>query len=150
MEALEGSALILHAGDVGDERILDRLREIAPVFAVHGNTDGGTLRQALPADVVVDLGAEAGRVGQQVVGPLAYVHHGHRELDLDPETAGIRLVVSGHTHRPLIERRRGVLYLNPGSAGPRRFTLPVTVGRVRVQGDQVEAEIVEIDPSEHS
>lgn len=143
--ALEGSGLILHAGDVGDERILQRLREIAPVHAVHGNTDGGPLRASLPASVVVDLGSEDGGVGREPAGPLAYVLHWDRELDLDPTAADIALVVSGHTHRPKLERRGGVLYLNPGSAGPRRFRLPVSVARVRVDGDEVTAEVVELD-----
>lgn len=142
--ALEGCELILHAGDVGDVRILDRLGEIAPVHAVRGNTDGGELRRILPATAVVDLGSRDGEVGGE--GPLAYLFHGDVELDLDPAAAGIALVVSGHTHRPRVERRNGVLYLNPGSAGPRRFRLPVTVARVRVAADgTLGAEIVPLD-----
>jgi putative phosphoesterase len=132
--ALEGSALILHAGDVGNARVLEGLREIAPVHAVRGNTDGGELRGMLPATAVVDLGS----------GSLAYLLHGDRELDLDPPAAGIVLVVRGHTHVPSVERRGGVLYLNPGSAGPRRFRLPVTVARVRVEEGGLNAEIVEL------
>lgn len=133
LAALEGSALILHAGDVGDARILDTLARIAPVHAVHGNTDHGELRARLPRTVAVDLGSPDGLVGDGgAVGPLAWVHHGDRGLDLDPGAAGIALVVSGHTHRPLVEESGGVLYLNPGSAGPKRFTLPPTVARVRV------------------
>lgn len=148
--ALQGSDLILHAGDVGDPRILEALERIAPVFAVHGNTDYGALRAALPRSVVVDLGAPDGRIADgpgapEPRGPLAYIHHGDRELELDPEAAGIAMVVSGHTHKPLNERWGRVLYLNPGSAGPRRFTLPVTVAKVRVTDDgSVAAEIVEI------
>jgi putative phosphoesterase len=148
--ALQGSELILHAGDVGDPTILEALERIAPVFAVHGNTDYGQLRDALPRTVVVDLGASDGRVveGTEVLtqrGPLAYVHHGDRELELDPGAAGIAMVVSGHTHEPLEETRGGVLYLNPGSAGPRRFKLPVTVAKVRVQDDgTLRAEIVDL------
>jgi putative phosphoesterase len=149
-EALEGSHLILHAGDVGDPAILDALQRIAPVFAVHGNTDRGALRAALPRSVVVDLGAPDGRIARgegapQPRGPVAYVHHGDGELELDPEAAGIALVVSGHTHEPLNVRRGGVLYLNPGSAGPRRFMLPVTVAKVKVGEDgSMSAEVVEI------
>jgi hypothetical protein len=148
--ALERSELILHAGDVGDRRILEALARIAPVFAVHGNTDYGELRAMLPRSVVVDLGAPDGRIHEgpdapSPTGPLAYIHHGDRELDLDPAAAGIALVVSGHTHRPLQEVRGGVLHLNPGSAGPRRFKLPVTVARVTVDEDgSVDAEIVTI------
>ncbi len=162
LAALEGSALILHAGDVGDPRILDDLAKIAPVHAVRGNTDGGELRDRLPRSVVVDLAAADGRVvaadphggdgpdragaGGRPVGPLAYVHHGDHGLDLDPAAAGIALVVSGHTHRPLVEERGGVLYLNPGSAGPRRFALPATVARVAVAADgSLRAEIVALE-----
>ena len=147
LAALEGSALILHAGDVGDALILDTLAGIAPVHAVHGNTDWGELRVALPRTAVVDLGSADGCVGEDgPVGPLAYVHHGDRELDLDPATAGIALVVSGHTHRPLVEERGGVLYLNPGSAGPRRFTLPATVARVRVgEGGALRIELLPLE-----
>ena len=143
LAALAGSELILHAGDVGDVRILDELGRIAPVHAVYGNTDWGELRQRLPRTAVVDLESEDGTVAPAPVGPLAYVHHGDRELELDPAAAGIAMVVSGHTHRPLVETRDGALYLNPGSAGPRRFALPATVARVRVgDGGKLEAEIV--------
>lgn len=142
--ALAGSAIILHAGDVGEVRILDRLREIAPVHAVRGNTDGGELRRSLPVSAVVELGDRDGRAGSD--GPLAYLFHGDRELDLDPAAAGIALVVSGHTHRPRVKHRDGVLYLNPGSAGPRRFRLPVTVARVTVAADgALSAEIVPLE-----
>jgi putative phosphoesterase len=143
--ALEGSALILHAGDVGDPEILSRLGEIAPVHAVRGNTDGGELRRMLPGSLVVDLGSADGTPhAEGLIGPLAYVHHGDRELDLDPRAAGIALVVSGHSHRPAIDERDGVVYLNPGSAGPRRFTLPVTVAKVWVEAGRIRAEIVEV------
>jgi hypothetical protein len=132
---------------VGDVRILDELARIAPVHAVHGNTDWGEVRQRLPRTAVVDLGSVDGKTASGTpAGPVAYVHHGDRELDLDPTAAGIALVVSGHTHRPLVETRGGVLYLNPGSAGPRRFTLPATVARVRVRDEgKLEAEIVALD-----
>lgn len=145
VEALEGSELILHAGDVGDEAILERLGEIAPVHAVHGNTDGGDLRSLLPPNTLVDLGAEDGNVGQVgAKGPLAYVLHDLDDLDLDPAASEIAMVVTGHTHEPRADKRNGVLYLNPGSAGPRRFRLPVTVARVVVGGGKVEAEFLEI------
>jgi len=144
--ALEGSELILHAGDVGDLRILDELGHLAPVHAVHGNTDWGEVRERLPRTMEVDLGSEDGKVAGDPAGPVAYVHHGDRELELDPVTAGIAMVVSGHTHRPLVHERDGVLYLNPGSAGPRRFTLPATVARVSVgEGGRLEAQIVALD-----
>ena len=154
--ALEGSEIILHAGDVGDLAILDALGRIAPVYAVYGNTDYGAVRSGLPRSVVVDLLAVDGRVGGAEpegdgggVQVLAYVHHGYRELDLAPGAAGTARVVSGHTHRPLVEERGGVLYLNPGSAGPRRFTLPVTVARVRLGGGEggggMQVELVPLD-----
>jgi uncharacterized protein len=145
--ALQGCALILHAGDVGDAAILARLGEIAPVHAVFGNTDGAELKSMLPATAVVDLGSEDGSIsGTEPVGPLAYILHGDANLDVDPAAAGIAMVVSGHTHQPLVEHRGGVLYVNPGSAGPRRFRLPVTVARVRVEADRaLEAVIVELD-----
>ena len=145
VRALEGSELILHAGDVGDEAILERLGVIAPVHAVHGNTDGGDLRRLLPPNALVDLGAEDGNVGAAgAKGPLAYVLHDLADLDLDPAASDIAMVVTGHTHEPRAEERGGVLYLNPGSAGPRRFKLPVTVARVVIGGGKVETEFLEI------
>lgn len=143
--ALEGSALILHAGDVGDPAILDRLGHIAPTLAVHGNTDHGPLRRDLPETLMADLAADDGLVtADGPLGAVAYVLHIAEDLDLDPAAAGVSLVVTGHTHRPAIQRRGGVLHLNPGSAGPRRFDLPVTVARVRVDGTDLDPEIVEI------
>lgn len=147
VEALAGSALILHAGDVGDPDILDRLAEIAPVHAVHGNTDWGALRSRLPATRVVELGKVGGvRDGTDDAadGPLAYMLHDLEDLDLDPAAAGCALVVTGHTHRPLVRVREGVTYLNPGSAGPRRFDLPVTVAHVHLEGQGIRAEIVQL------
>lgn len=145
VRALEGSELILHAGDVGDEFILERLGEIAVVHAVHGNTDGGDLRRLLPPNALVDLGAEDGNLAEGGArGPLAYVLHDLADLDVDPGAAEIAMVVSGHTHEPRAEEKDGVLYLNPGSAGPRRFRLPVTVARVVIGAGKVETEILEI------
>ena len=135
LQALAGSDLIIHAGDVGKLKILERLSEIAPVRAVYGNTDWGELRQALPATEVVDLGTPE---------PLAYVLHIFDTLDLDLVAAGFRVVIFGHTHQPLIRELEGVLYLNPGSAGPRRPDLPVTVARLTVEGKAVRAEIVDL------
>jgi len=145
IHALQGSDLILHAGDVGDPRILERLGDIAPVHAVRGNTDAGELRRSLPATLMVDLGAADGRPGDAgPAGSLAYVLHDLLDLDLDPAATGIGMVVSGHTHRPEVQERDGVVYLNPGAAGPRRFTLPVTVAKVLLADGRVEAEILEI------
>jgi hypothetical protein len=132
LDALAGSELIVHAGDVGDLEILERLAEIAPVRAVRGNVDRGALA-ALPTDAVVE-----------VEGAQLYVLHILDDLDLDPAAAGFGAVIYGHTHRPLVERRAGVLYLNPGSAGPRRFDLPVTVARLAVDGAELKAEVVEL------
>lgn len=141
LRELEGSELILHAGDVGDLSILDRLREIAPVWAVRGNTDYGDIAAALPLTEVVDLLSPDGAVGAVPSPMLAYVLHGHLPLDLDPGAAGIRLVVSGHTHLPHLFEEHGVLYLNPGSIGPRRFDKPVSLARVDIEGSGVDARL---------
>jgi putative phosphoesterase len=111
--------LIIHAGDVGKPGILDELGSLAPVVAVRGNIDNDPWASQLPLTTV----AEAGEV-------LIYVLHDLQQLDLDPAAAGFRIVVSGHTHKPGCAERSGVMYLNPGSAGPRRFHLPVTVARL--------------------
>ncbi|MFZ1109128.1 MAG: metallophosphoesterase family protein [Rhodomicrobium sp.] len=122
--ALAGVSQILHAGDVGRPEVLDELRAIAPVTAVRGNVDGGRLAEALPMDAVVSIG-----------GADIYMLHNLSGMDIDPKAAGIAAVVSGHTHAPLIEMLDGVLYVNPGSAGPRRFSLPISVGFLRVSRD---------------
>ncbi len=125
---------ILHAGDVGDARILDALREIAPVTAIRGNVDVAGACAELPATEIVELG-----------GVVFYLVHSVNWLDLDPVAAGVQVVVSGHSHKPSIERRGSVMYLNPGSAGPRRFRLPVSVALVTVSDGAVEARIVELN-----
>jgi putative phosphoesterase len=132
--ALEGSELIIHAGDVGNAAILARLAEVAPVHAVRGNTDHGAWAAKLPMAEAVE-----------VEGVGLYVLHILEDLDLDPGAAGYAAVIHGHSHRPLIERRRGVLYLNPGSAGPRRFNLPITLVRLSVDGGDLEAELVDLE-----
>jgi uncharacterized protein len=131
LEALRGSVAIVHAGDVGDESILTELGRIAPVTAVRGNVDRGDLARRLPVTAVLT-----------VHGVSIYVLHILDDLDLEPSTAGFHVVVTGHTHEPVVRTRRGVLYLNPGSAGPRRFHLPVTVARLVVGEGDVRAEIV--------
>lgn len=147
--ALEGSDLVLHAGDVGDPDILERLGRIAPVHAVHGNMDRGELVRLLPATTVVDLGSADGALGPAGPrGPVAYVLHDLEALDLDPVAAGFSLVVTGHTHEPRTIRRDGVLYLNPGSAGPRRFNLPVSVARLTVGLGEPDVEIVRLSVEE--
>ena len=121
LRALQGSDLIIHAGDVGRPEILDALGAIAPVVAVKGNIDKGAWASVLP----VTAAAEAGDA-------RIYVLHDIHDLDLDPAAAGFHVVVSGHSHQPGATERGGVLYINPGSAGPRRFRLPVTVARLEV------------------
>ena len=133
LAALQGSDHIIHAGDVGAPEILDRLRAIAPTVAVRGNVDTAPWAMALPLHDVL------------VVGEVhIYVTHGHHALGFEPATAGFAAVISGHSHTPTIEQRGGVLFLNPGSAGPRRFTLPVTLARLVVDGTTLRAEIVEL------
>ena len=134
VSALRGSDLIVHAGDVGKPEVLDQLREIAPTLAVRGNVDGGAWATVLPPVEVVAVGAL-----------YLYVLHNLADLDIDPKAAGFAAVISGHTHRPSAEIRDDVLYLNPGSAGPRRFTLPVTLARLRIAGWRLTHEIVELD-----
>jgi len=118
-EALRGSELIIHAGDVGEPEILTSLRQLAPVVAVRGNVDKGAWACELPRTAIVEAGPAT-----------IYVLHDLHELDLDPASAGIQIVVSGHSHQPSRMERSGVLYINPGSAGPRRFRLPVTIARL--------------------
>ena len=131
--ALRDSELILHAGDVGDPEILKRLRNIAPTVAVRGNVDTGAWASALPLTEVVEVDTLH-----------LYILHDLAALDLDPKAAGLAAVISGHTHRPLARIRDGVLYLNPGSAGPRRFTLPIAVARLQIDGAKLSHEIVEL------
>jgi putative phosphoesterase len=119
LEALRGSELIIHAGDVGKPEILTALRQLAPVIAVKGNVDTAAWASELPATAIIDAGHAT-----------IYILHDVHELDLDPTAAGIQIVVSGHSHKPSHTERSGVLYINPGSAGPRRFQLPVTVARL--------------------
>lgn len=132
-EALRGSERIIHAGDVGDAEILEQLSEIAPVTAVRGNIDKSIWARKLPETEVVELG-----------GISIYVLHNLDELDLKPEVAGFSAVIYGHSHVAKQEMRNGVLYFNPGSAGPRRFKLPISVGRLRADRGKVLGEIIVI------
>ena len=129
---MRGVEHILHAGDVGDIAVLERLREIAPVTAIRGNVDVSGPCAELPATDVVELG-----------GKLFYLVHSVDGLDINPVAAGVAMVVSGHSHKASVQVRDGVVYFNPGSAGPRRFSLPVTVGFVTVE-DGVEASVLEL------
>jgi putative phosphoesterase len=133
VKALRGVDLIIHAGDVGRSDILDSLRQIAPVFAVRGNTDHEEWARTLPL-------TERVQVDQQLI----FVLHDLRQLGLTPEVHGIAAVISGHSHKPAIEKKRGVLYLNPGSAGPRRFHLPVSVALIRISARGLEPKIIEL------
>ncbi len=133
LEALRGSDRILHAGDVGAPEILEALAQIAPVTAVRGNVDTGPWAHSLPATEVVEAD-----------GVSIYILHDLGQLDLKPEAAGFRVVVYGHSHQPKIAEKNGVLYFNPGSAGPRRFHLPVSVGRLMISAGEVQAELVEL------
>jgi len=131
--ALRGSDLIIHAGDVGNPDVIKELSGMAPTHAVRGNVDAGGWAARLPMTVLVEVGAHR-----------FYVLHQVSQLALDPADLGFAAVVFGHSHQPLIETRAGVLFLNPGSAGPRRFKLPITVARVGVAGRHVRPEIVEL------
>jgi len=135
LAALRGSELIVHAGDVGEPEILERLREVAPVVAVRGNVDTEAwARRSLPETAV----AEAGDV-------KIYVLHDVHTLDLDPVAAGFQVLVSGHSHKFGRSEKAGVWYINPGSAGPRRFTLPITVARLDLGGGEWKLEFVDLE-----
>jgi putative phosphoesterase len=132
---LAGVDHILHAGDIGREEVIAGLREIAPVTAIRGNVDTGAWAQRYPATARLALG-----------GTSFYLLHNLQELDLDPAAAGIDVVVSGHSHRPKIETVGGVLYLNPGSAGPRRFTLPIALATLELEADALRPRLHELVP----
>ena len=131
--ALTGVNHILHAGDVGDPDILDALAAIAPLTAIRGNVDRTGICASLPATEIVELG-----------GLTIYMLHSLDDLDLDPAASGFGVVVTGHSHQPTIERRKGVLYLNPGSAGPRRFSLPVSIAFLQLGNAEPVAEILRL------
>jgi putative phosphoesterase len=131
--ALKGCNHILHAGDIDGPEVLEKLRRIAPVTAVRGNNDRGDWARAIPEYEVMVFGAVT-----------VYLRHDEAELDVDPKAAGFRVMMFGHSHKPRVEDRDGVLYVNPGSAGPRRFKLPVAVGELVITGDRVDARIIEL------
>lgn len=130
--ALEGVEMILHAGDIGSDEVLIALREIAPVVAVRGNNDKGDWATSLPDWDVVEIGDIS-----------IYMLHDLKEMNISP-AGQFQVVVSGHSHKPVVEEKRGVLYLNPGSAGPRRFTLPVCVAHLHVGPNTLRAELIEL------
>lgn len=137
IEALRGSEHIIHAGDVGSPEILEELAKIAPVTAVRGNADKGAWSRKLQDTQVLELG-----------GISIYVLHDLAQLDLKPRAAGFAVVVSGHSHVPKQEMRDGALYFNPGSAGPRRFKLPVSLGKLIVEDSSVRGELLELSVTE--
>ena len=135
LAALAGVEHILHAGDVGDPDILTALARIAPITAIRGNVDIDGPCALLPATEAIELSDS-----------LIYMVHAREDLDLSPHAAGIEAVIYGHSHKPCIEHRQGVLHLNPGSAGPRRFNLPITYALVRLENGQLQAEILPLLP----
>jgi len=134
---LRGSDFIVHAGDIGHAGVLEELASIAPVTAVRGNNDKGPWAETVEETEVL-----------QVDQILIYVVHNIAELDVDPVAAGFQVVVSGHSHKPTVEERDGVLYVNPGSSGPRRFKLPVALAELIVNGNSARARVVELDVKE--
>ncbi|MEX5747778.1 metallophosphoesterase family protein [Massilia sp. X63] len=134
LDFLRGSDHIIHAGDVTGPEILAPLEAIAPLTVVRGNNDRGPWARAIPETAILRLGAVA-----------IYVIHDLKELPIDPAGEGMRVVVSGHSHKPARQERGGVLYVNPGSAGRRRFTLPISVGELLVEGDRVEVRLVTLE-----
>lgn len=131
LAALQGCDYIIHAGDIGDPQILDKLAAIAPLTAVLGNIDHGAWANKIPTTNVLAVGEIS-----------IYVLHNLQELDLKPEAAKFAAVVYGHSHVPKQEWKNGVLYFNPGSAGPRRFRLPLSVGRLRIKDGRIDAKIL--------
>ncbi|MDQ0012843.1 putative phosphoesterase [Variovorax boronicumulans] len=131
--ALQGSDFIVHGGDIGGAGILEALSAIAPLTVVRGNNDREPWAEAIAETQFLKVG-----------GVRVYAIHDLSQIDIDPAAAGVRVVISGHSHKPKVEERGGVLYINPGSAGPRRFKLPIAVGELIVNGDSVTARIVEL------
>lgn len=131
LEALRGSDIILHAGDIGSPDVITALKKIAPVHAIHGNIDREPLTKKFPATEVVE-----------VSGLSFYMLHNLQALDLEPRAAGFAAVICGHSHKPEYYFKNGVLYFNPGSAGPRRFSLPISVGKIRIQQGELLPEII--------
>jgi uncharacterized protein len=134
VDALAGSDVILHAGDIGQSDVLESLKAIAPVIAVRGNNDQGSWAETIPERETIEL-----------AGVSVYLLHSIKDLTINPKTAGIQVVISGHSHQPLIEERNGVLFLNPGSAGPRRFKLPIALAHLHLDGTSIQAHIIELN-----
>jgi hypothetical protein len=128
-----GCDYIIHGGDIGSAQILDELAAIAPLIAVRGNNDRDAWAAHLPETELIRVG-----------GVFVYVIHDISQLDIEPHAAGVQVIVSGHSHKPMIQRRDGILYVNPGSCGPRRFKLPISVGELIVEGTEIRARNVEL------
>ncbi len=137
LNLLRGSDLIVHAGDVGRPEIITEVGSMAPVTAIRGNIDKGAWTSKMPSKELLKVDE----------GVFVYVLHDIEDLDLDPVAAGFQAVVSGHSHKPEVRWDHGVLYVNPGSAGPRRFSLPISVGRLTVDAGNISAELMEIEPN---
>ena len=132
---LRGSHLIVHAGDICDPSVIEALRAIAPTVAVRGNNDHGAWAESLRESELIEVGKV-----------VLYAIHDVAEIDIDPEAAGVRVVVSGHSHQPSADERGGVLFVNPGSAGPRRFKLPISIAELIVDDDDVAVRFAELSP----
>jgi uncharacterized protein len=133
LEVLQGSDLILHAGDIGNPEVIEKLRAVAPVIAVRGNVDNAAWASQLPMTAVIEAGSA-----------VMYVLHDIKQLDLDPVAAKFNVVISGHSHKPDRTERSGVVFVNPGSAGPRRFRLPVTLARLNLLHSPYTVEFVDL------
>jgi putative phosphoesterase len=133
LAALRHSDFLIHAGDIGKPEVLAALKKIAPLFAIRGNNDTEVWAHRLPETKRITVG-----------NIKLYVIHNVNELDFDPVVRGFRIVISGHSHKPVIQTKDNVLFVNPGSAGPRRFKLPICVGRLIIRGEAVKAEIIEL------
>ncbi len=138
LDALRDADLIIHAGDIGKSSVLEILETIAPVFAVRGNIDREEWASSLPASRLVEV--ESVRI---------YVVHDIKDLDIDPVAESIQMVISGHSHLPAIVERNGVSFLNPGSAGPRRFSLPISMAVIRISGRRIQVRLVDLQSSSH-
>lgn len=133
LEHLHGVDRIIHAGDIGAPNVLEKLRTLAPVDAVRGNNDKGAWAEAIPETLVLDIR------GHQI-----HALHDLNQIDLSPSAAGMSVVISGHSHKPVVEQRDGVLFINPGSLGPRRFRLPISLAKLYITAESVRAEIIEL------
>ncbi len=134
IEMLSGSDLIIHAGDVGADGIIARLERIAPVKVVRGNVDYGSWASRFPMTEALEL-----------EGIAIFIYHGHRELEIDPVKGGFKVIISGHSHIPKLEEKDGVIFLNPGSCGPKRFSRPVSMAKLELKNGNARAELIPLD-----